>query len=374
MRITESVSYKTTIHAITAALGSPLTQIYSTMTDMATRYFNEKGTMKGFGLASSSVGSKWFQSFYVNKLQGDLFDLVKYYPRQTQDLRALLSSHPSSFGELSRELPELLIDLSSKIPMPSVKQNAMRWQTDRIAYIKHLNQLKAQEAELANELEVERGSDKSVNDKVTGQQNSQIEGIINSVLTGLPRKVAAEIRQSIARKPDKLQALQQELAIRKINLNEYKLFNIKSALNEIVRSIGLNEHLLQPEPDPTLLEMESALAEMQADLNEDKFSKSTLAAVPNMRVHPDLDNSSPYKAYRYGVAMAGNPCGDADPHGPIGQKMITLGFTTADDEIIKATDKTMNSKSKQVSTKESTESDTNKNSPVAKIKRNKYGV
>jgi hypothetical protein len=374
MRLSESVSFKTTINAITAALESPVTQVYATMTDMASRYFAEKETMKGFQLAASSVGSKWFQLFYVNKLQGDLFDLVKYYPRQTDDLRALLSSRPSSFGELSKELPDILIDLSNKINMPSVKQNATRWKTDRIAYMKHLAKIKEQEAELANELDADRSSDKSSNDRITGQQNSQIEGIVSSVLDRLPRKVAAEIRQAIARKPDKLQALQQELASRKINLNEYANFNMKSALNEIASGIRLREHLLQPEQDPFLLEMESAIAEMQAELNEGNFAKSTLAAVPNMRIHPDLDNSSPYKAYRYGVAMAGNPTGNADPAGPIGQKMITIGFTPAEDEIIKATDRSMKSKSKQVSTKGSSETAENKVSPVAKIKRNKYGV
>lgn len=373
MRLTESVSFKTTINAITAALGSPLTQIYATLTDMASHYFAEKGTMKGFPLAASSVGSKWFQTFYVNRLQGDLFDLVKYYPRQSSDLRELLSSRPASFGELSKELPEILIELSDSISMPSVKKNAIRWQLDRTAYAAHLRQLKEQEAAESNAAPDEKRS-KPTSDGAAGQQNAQVDGIVNSVLKQLPSKVAADIRQAIARKPDKLQALQQELMSRNINLSECSKFDIKTALHEIASGVRSAAYL-HPTPDAVYITMESALAEMQAVLiKEGNFPKSTLAAVPSMRIHPDLDNSSPYAAYRYGVAMAGGPEGNAQLNGPVGQKMITLGFSPADDAIIAATDKLMKSKSKKLSTRSSTESATNTKSPVAKIKRNKYGV
>jgi len=105
------------------------------------------------------------------------------------------------------------------------------------------------------------------------------------------------------------------------------------------------------------------------------FSVDVQNALPNVRIHPDLDNSSPYKAYRYGIAMAGAPNNQGDPLAGIGQKMITVGYTDADDAIIASADKFMSSKSKPITSKGSQElKDTNKTSPVAKVKRNKYGV
>ena len=113
----------------------------------------------------------------------------------------------------------------------------------------------------------------------------------------------------------------------------------------------------------------------RASLKEAVLRADTQSAMPNVRIHPDLDNSSPYKAYRYGVAMAGQPVQDFDPNGPIGQKMITVGYTEADDNIVRATDKVMKSKSRAITSKGSHElPDTYTTSPIAKPKRNQYGV
>jgi hypothetical protein len=113
----------------------------------------------------------------------------------------------------------------------------------------------------------------------------------------------------------------------------------------------------------------------RASLKEAVLRADTQYAMPNVRIHPDLDNSSPYKAYRYGVAMAGQPTQDFDPNGPVGQKMITVGYTEADDNIVRATDKVMKSKSKSITSKGSKElPDTYTASPIAKRKPNQYGV
>jgi hypothetical protein len=67
-----------------------------------------------------------------------------------------------------------------------------------------------------------------------------------------------------------------------------------------------------------------------------KLRKSTEKSIPNMRKYDQLDNSSPYYAYRFGVALAGSPDSDMDRSGPIGQKMSTIGYTDADDKITQA--------------------------------------
>ena len=60
-------------------------------------------------------------------------------------------------------------------------------------------------------------------------------------------------------------------------------------------------------------------------------------ALPHAHYYPDLDNSSGYKAYRFGLALAGMPDKKMPKEGPTGLKMVTIGYTDAEEEILKAT-------------------------------------
>jgi hypothetical protein len=111
-------------------------------------------------------------------------------------------------------------------------------------------------------------------------------------------------------------------------------------------------------------------------IEADKLRRSAEAAIPDAHFYPALDNSSPYASYRYGIALAGSPDHPMDKNGPTQSKMITLAYTDADAAIINKANKTMGVKGKALTGKHSQESstvDTN-NSPVARPKRNKYGV
>lgn len=57
-------------------------------------------------------------------------------------------------------------------------------------------------------------------------------------------------------------------------------------------------------------------------------------SIPDLEVYDQLDNSNPYRAYRFGVAMAVGPESHMDPEGPVGSKFVTIGYTSADREII----------------------------------------
>jgi len=59
-------------------------------------------------------------------------------------------------------------------------------------------------------------------------------------------------------------------------------------------------------------------------------------SIPNSHIWPELDNSSGYLAYRFGVACAGMPDQKMDVAGPTGLKMVTIGYTPADQEILDA--------------------------------------
>jgi hypothetical protein len=110
-------------------------------------------------------------------------------------------------------------------------------------------------------------------------------------------------------------------------------------------------------------------------LEEKKLRRSAEAALPDAHFYPALDNSSPYASYRFGIALAGSPDDTMDKDGPTQSKLVTLAYTDGDAEIINAANKTMGVKSKSLSSKHSQESSTVYNtSPVAKRKRNRYGV
>ena len=60
------------------------------------------------------------------------------------------------------------------------------------------------------------------------------------------------------------------------------------------------------------------------------------AALPNSHIYPELDNSSGYAAYRFGVALAGLPQNKMEVAGPTGLKFVTIGYTQAEEEILNA--------------------------------------
>lgn len=111
------------------------------------------------------------------------------------------------------------------------------------------------------------------------------------------------------------------------------------------------------------------------------------AAIPGAYAIPELQNQDPYKQYRFGMALAGarsakqrNEEG-ADkftPTSPWGENAIVISYTGTTSEIIDDALDTIGlspSDKKQITSQGSQEAkDVSKGSPVAKPKRNKYGV
>ena len=108
-----------------------------------------------------------------------------------------------------------------------------------------------------------------------------------------------------------------------------------------------------------------------------KLSKSATMAMPNFRSWPELDNNNnPYRAFRFGQHMAAAPRENDIPlSGPIGTQFVTSSYTDVEDKIIDAAAKTMGVKHIKHGGKGSQElPDVNSVSPVAKPKKNKYGI
>ena len=101
-------------------------------------------------------------------------------------------------------------------------------------------------------------------------------------------------------------------------------------------------------------------------------------AVPDMKVHPALDNSSPYAPWRFAalyLAGAGDASGqyehDPTAHGPMGQKLTTVAYSHGEERIIKQAEKKfgVGGKSKSVTSHGSKESEgTHTTSPVSGFK------
>lgn len=104
------------------------------------------------------------------------------------------------------------------------------------------------------------------------------------------------------------------------------------------------------------------------------------AALPGVWLQRQLRNTDPYMQYRYGLAMAAARA-DAAGHVKFEQEsgwaenLTIVGFTPEDGELIKMADKLMGVKATRVADNASREAKgTMTQSPVAKSKRNKYGI
>jgi hypothetical protein len=106
--------------------------------------------------------------------------------------------------------------------------------------------------------------------------------------------------------------------------------------------------------------------------------KGVAQSMSNLTSYDRLDNNNnPYLAYRFGIAMAGSPTQDMPKKGPIGSDFVTADYTEAETAIRKGAEKTMGVRGSRTTGKGSKELDggvINKTSPIAKPKRNRYGV
>lgn len=118
-------------------------------------------------------------------------------------------------------------------------------------------------------------------------------------------------------------------------------------------------------------------------INETKdrkpFRKGVKQSMSNLRGYDSLDNNAqPYLAYRFGIALAGSPDNDDNMYkkGPLGSNFTMVDFSDGDAEIRRGAEKKIGVKSSSTTGKGSQEVKelVNTVSPVAKPKRNKYGV
>jgi hypothetical protein len=106
---------------------------------------------------------------------------------------------------------------------------------------------------------------------------------------------------------------------------------------------------------------------------ERSFPKQESGPMNSTYAFPTMPSSDAYQAYRFGLAMADHTINYAE--GPTGNSAVIVAYTPEEEEIIKGGTRQTGHKGKMVADRGSDEpKSTDSQSPVAKPKRNRYGV
>lgn len=249
----EGTSIESTLRAIINDIGEPITSVYDAMKFQAKKYVDNHGELdRGFRMVAAGIGGRWVQNMYVGRLQNELYDLCRYNTRRTVELQEFLRGVETdgelemkrSFGSIANNLPRILAKLGQHLNAPQLTKNANRWMQNKTAYEEYIANLEAED-----DYE-EPASAKVPKSNVIGQQNVQVDQIVNSVLSKLPSRIQGDIRNAIARAPNKLQALQAELQKRGVKAPIEEATFKKSPYGKTAASQQRARELLNPPKPP----------------------------------------------------------------------------------------------------------------------------
>lgn len=208
-QLQEGPSLDSTLKSVSNDIGNSISILYDRLEQLVQKYYDNNGTVKGAGKLVGGMKGQWFQTFYVNRLQNELYDLKRHAPKQTRDLSDFLRSmmkKEASFKHLEKELPELLLDIGRSLEYQDLTKNAQKWIKRREQFIDRMSELSVDD-----DGQYEPTKNKPEKSDIPGKQASQVEELVNSVLKKLPKRDATEIRQAVARSDNKLQTLAAEM-------------------------------------------------------------------------------------------------------------------------------------------------------------------
>ena len=297
--VAEGTSIESTLRAVINDIGEPVTNVYDTMKFQAKKYMENHGELdRGFRMVAAGIGGRWVQSMYVGRLQNELYDLCKYNTRRTVELQQFLRGVEAdgelemkrSFGNIANELPRILAKLGQHLNAPQLTKNANRWMQNKAAYEEYIANL-----ELEDEYD-EPVVAKSPKNPAIGQQRSQVEDIVNDVLSKLPKKIAGDIRNAIARSPNKLQALQAELQ-KHGQKNVAEATFKKSPYGRTAASQQRARELLNPPKPPEPKKDEKGVAENAWDRlqRERALESAGVGIITKQNTTVDVNKNTPKK-------------------------------------------------------------------------------
>ena len=108
-------------------------------------------------------------------------------------------------------------------------------------------------------------------------------------------------------------------------------------------------------------------------ITERQLPKRVSRAMNTTFQFPTMPSSDGYQVYRFGLAMADHKT--HSKYGPSAQHAVIVAYTEEEEEIIKGAESEMGHKGKLLADRGSHEpKSTETQSPVARPKRNRYGV
>jgi len=297
--VAEGTSIESTLRAVINDIGEPVTNVYDTMKFQAKKYMENHGELdRVFSMVAAGIGGRWVQSMYVGRLQNELYDLCKYNTRRTVELQQFLRGVEAdgelemkrSFGNIANELPRILSKLGQHLNAPQLTKNANRWMQNKVAYEEYIANL-----ELEDDYD-EPAVAKSPKNPAIGQQRSQVEDIVNDILSKLPKKIAGDIRNAIARSPNKLQALQAELQ-KHGQKNVAEATFKKSPYGRTAASQQRARELLNPPKPPEPKKDEKGVAENAWDRlqRERALESAGVGIITKQNTTVDVNKNTPKK-------------------------------------------------------------------------------
>ena len=108
-------------------------------------------------------------------------------------------------------------------------------------------------------------------------------------------------------------------------------------------------------------------------LLEREMPERKSSTMPFSKHYPTMPSSDPYQIYRFGVAMADHTINYAE--GPSAQHAVVVAYTNEEEDIIQGGEKQTGHRGQMLTDRQSREpNSTSSVSPVARPKRNRYGV
>ena len=106
---------------------------------------------------------------------------------------------------------------------------------------------------------------------------------------------------------------------------------------------------------------------------ERELPKRKSSVLPGTKIYPGMPSANPYEIYRFGMAMANHEIKNTD--GPANNFAVITTYAPEEEVIVKAAETKTGQKGQILADKGSHEPDsTSIVSPVAKPKKNRYGV
>lgn len=248
------------------AVEDSIKQIYKDLIPMAQKWldnvrkrdpddpkrFEDLPSLANFKFLVGSRGKRWYDNFYWDKMQGDLYTLLRNLPNNINkeylkdflnistsgdaDLTSKRGGH-LKWGTIEQYLPEILRGLGKNLKREDLYGFGKRWVEARDEFQRKLKEMET-EAQIDQEARDRSnfGEPKSKGDKggdamLAAQQRRQADEVVNQIINRLPANVRGDVRNAIARSDNKLQALEKEIMRRGLKI-ESVISIIKNMISE----------------------------------------------------------------------------------------------------------------------------------------------